>query len=103
MFGPRPAGIISLSPTPATMEIDALRIALLAVCSSEDALLHRIHGELEHWLSRQLATAEVEGALAELAEQGLLAIRRGAAPPAYATTEFGRALVAERWEEFFPE
>ena len=85
------------------MEIDALRIALLAVCSSEDALLHRIHGELEHWLSRQLATAEVEAALAELAGDGLLAIHRDVAPPAYATTDAGRALVAERWEEFFPE
>jgi DNA-binding PadR family transcriptional regulator len=85
------------------MEIDALRIALLAVCSSEDALLHRIHGELEHWLSRQLATAEVEAALADLAGQGLVAVRGEAAPPAYATTDSGRALVAERWEEFFPE
>jgi len=47
------------------MEIDALRIALLAVCSPEDALLHRIHGELEHWLNRQLATADVEAALAQ--------------------------------------
>jgi len=85
------------------MEIDALRIALLAVCSSEDALLHRIHGELEHWLSRQLATVEVEAALADLAGQGLLALRGEAEPLAYATTDSGRALVAERWEEFFPE
>jgi DNA-binding PadR family transcriptional regulator len=86
-----------------TTEIDALRIALLAVCSPEHAVVYRIHGELEHWLNRQLATAELEAALAELEGSGLLAARREAAASAWLTTDSGRALVAARWEEFFPE
>jgi DNA-binding PadR family transcriptional regulator len=85
------------------MEIDALRIALLAVCSSEHVLVHRIHGEVEHWLNRQLATTEIEAALAELAGDGLVAIRRESAQVVYLTTDSGRALIAARWEEFFPE
>jgi hypothetical protein len=85
------------------MELDALRIALLAVCAPEHAFAHRIHGELEHWLNRSLATAEVDAALAELESRGLLAARREAAHVAFLTTEDGRAIVAARWEEFFPE
>ena len=85
------------------MEIDALRIALLAVCSPEHVVVHRIHGEVEHWLNRQIATAEIEAALAELAGDGLVVVRRETAQVTYLTTEFGRTLVATRWEEFFPE
>jgi hypothetical protein len=85
------------------MEIDALRIALLAVCIPEHAFVHRIHGELEHWLNRPLATAEVDAALAELESSGLLAARRESAHVAFRTTDDGRAIVAARWEEFFPE
>lgn len=85
------------------MEIDALRIALLAACSPEQALVHRIHGELEHWLNRQLATADIEAALAELEALGLVSAHRESAQIAYLTTDSGRALVAARWEEFFPE
>ncbi len=85
------------------IQIDALRIALLAVCSPEDAVVHRIHGELEHWLNRQLATADIEAALAELEAGGLIAARREAAQAAWLTTDSGRTLVAARWEEFFPE
>jgi len=85
------------------IEIDALRIALLAVCSPEHAAVHRIHGELEHWLNRQLATADIEAALAELEAGGLVAARREAAQAAWLTTDSGRTLVAARWEEFFPE
>ena len=80
-------------------QIDDLRIALLAVCSPEHAIVHRIHGELEHWLNRTLATAEIEAALAELARGGLVA----AEADAWLTTDSGRSVVAARWEEFFPE
>ena len=83
--------------------IDALRIALLAVCSPEHAAVHRIHGELEHWLNRQLATADIEAALAELESGGLVAAHRETAQAAWLTTDTGRTLVAARWEEFFPE
>ena len=85
------------------MELDALRLALLAVCSPEQAVVHRIHGELEHWLNRQLATGDIEAALAELETGGLIAARREPAPAAWRTTDAGRTLVAARWEEFFPE
>lgn len=85
------------------MEIDALKMALLAVCAPEHALVHRIHGELEHWLNRSLETGEVDAALAELESRGLLAARRDSAHVAFLTTEDGRAIVAARWEEFFPE
>ena len=84
------------------MEIDALRIALLALCTPERIELHRAHGELEHWLNRQLASAELEVAAAELAAGGLIAVH-GDAPVALLTTPDGRALVSARWEEFFPE
>jgi uncharacterized protein YijF (DUF1287 family) len=80
-------------------EIDALRIALLAVCSPEHGVVHRIHGELEHWLNRPLATADIEAALAELAAGGLVAARADS----WLTTDTGRSVVAARWEEFFPE
>jgi hypothetical protein len=79
-------------------EIDALRIALLAVCSPEHGVVHRIHGELEHWLNRPLATADIEAALAELAAGGLVAARADS----WLTTDTGRSVVAARWEEFFP-
>ena len=85
------------------MEIDALSLALLAACSDEQAFVHRLHGELEHWLNRPLATADIEAALAELEADGLVAADRRTAAVAYLTTEAGRAVVAERWEEFFPE
>jgi len=85
------------------MEIDPLRIALLAVCSPERTLLHRVHGELEHWLNRPLATDDVETALARLEALGLVVAHRESAQVAFITTDDGRALVAARWEEFFPE
>jgi hypothetical protein len=84
------------------MEIDALGIALLAACSGEHAVVHRIHGELEHWLNRPLATGEVEAALTALETRGLVAADRSRMPAAYLTTEAGRAVIAARWEEFFP-
>jgi DNA-binding PadR family transcriptional regulator len=85
------------------MEIDALRLALLAACSDEAALVHRIHGELEHWLNRSLATTDIEVALAELEAHGFVAAARETTTAAYVTTDAGRVIVAERWEEFFPE
>ena len=87
----------------AGMDLDALRLALLAACSDEQALVHRIHGELEHWLNRPLATEDIEAALAELEAHGFVAAARETTTVAYVTTETGRVLVAERWEEFFPE
>lgn len=90
-------------PASMALEIDALRIALLAVCAPEHAVVHRIHGELEHWLNRQLATADIETALAALEGGGLVAARREAAEALWLTTDSGRTLVAARWEEFFPE
>jgi DNA-binding PadR family transcriptional regulator len=90
---------------PAPMDLDALRLALLAVLAAERAELHRVHGELEHWLNRPLATDDIEAALAELETRGLVDADRAAsaATVAYFTTDAGRAIVAERWEEFFPE
>jgi DNA-binding PadR family transcriptional regulator len=85
------------------MDLDALRLALLAACSDEHALVHRIHGELEHWLHRPLATDAIEAALVDLEAHGLVAADRATAVVAYLTTDAGRVLVAERWEEFFPE
>jgi hypothetical protein len=85
------------------MEIDALRLALLAVCAPEHAPPHRIHGELEHWLNRALATTEIDAALAELEARGLVTAQREAAVVAFLTTAHGRAIVTARWEEFFPE
>ena len=85
------------------MDLDALRLALLAVCSDEHTLVHRLHGELEHWLNRPLATDAIEAALAELEAHGLVAVDRATTIVAYLTTDAGRVLVAERWEEFFPE
>jgi hypothetical protein len=87
----------------AEMDIDALGLALLAACSDEQAFVHRIHGELEHWLNRPLATGEVEAALAALETRGLVAADRSTMPAAYLTTEAGRWVIAVRWEEFFPE
>ena len=84
-------------------EIDALRLALLAACADERALVHRIHGELEHWLNRPLESDAIEAALAELEAHGLVAADRATAVVAYLTTDAGRVIVAERWEEFFPE
>jgi len=85
------------------LDLDTLKIALLAACGPEDALAHRLHGELEHWLDRPLASAEIEAALCELVRHGLLAVRRESLQAAYLTTEAGRLLVSQRWEEFFPE
>jgi hypothetical protein len=87
----------------AAMDIDALRLALLAACSDEHAFVHRIHGELEHWLNRPLATEDIEAALADLEARGLVAADRPTIPATYLTTEAGRAVVAARWEEFFPD
>ena len=85
------------------MDLDALRLALLAACAHEPAFLHRIHGELEHWLNRSLATEDIEAVLAELEAHGLVAGDRTTTVVAYLTTDAGRVVVAERWEEFFPE
>jgi hypothetical protein len=83
--------------------LDSLHLALLAVCSPGRTPLHRVHGELEHWLNRQLATDDVESAIAELEARGLLAVYRDCTEVVFLATADGRAVVAARWEEFFPE
>jgi hypothetical protein len=82
--------------------LEPLHVALLAVCAPERTPLHRVHGELEHWLNRQLATDEVESAIAELEARGLIVVQRDRAVAAFLATAAGRAVVAARWEEFFP-
>jgi hypothetical protein len=85
------------------MELDPLHLALLAVCSPERTPLHRVHGELECWLNRPLATDDLESALGELEASGLIAAYREVEEVAFLATADGRAVVAARWEEFFPE
>jgi hypothetical protein len=85
------------------MEIDSLSIALLALCTPGRTHLHRVHGELEHWLNRPLATEEVAGALAQLESYGLVAVDREASELAFLATEHGASIAVARWEEFFPE
>jgi hypothetical protein len=84
------------------VDLDTLKIALLAACGPERVLVYRLHGELEHWLDRPLASAEIDAALNELVGQGLLAVRHEALHATYLATDAGRVLVSERWEEFFP-
>lgn len=85
------------------MDLDRLKVALLAVCVPEDALAYRLHGELEHWLDRPLSSAEIEAALDELVGYGLIVVRHVSVPATYLTTDAGREVVSQRWEEFFPE
>ena len=101
------------------MEIDALRIALLAASAAGYMLPHRTHGELEHWLNRELTTDEIEAALVELAAHGLIEVyaraggrgwrridgrsRADFEEVAFLTTAAGEAIVSARWVEFFPE
>lgn len=84
------------------MQLDDLKLALLAALAEEQTLLHRIHGELEHWLNRPLDSGEIDAALAELESQRLV-VCRDAGAAAYLTTAEGRTLVAARWQDFFPE
>lgn len=85
------------------MDLDSLRIALLALCTPGRTHLHRVHGELEHWLNRPLATEEIAEALARLESSGLVAVDREGGELAFLATEHGAALAVARWEEFFPE
>jgi DNA-binding PadR family transcriptional regulator len=82
----------------APMEIDALRLALLAAAVQDNASAATLHGELEHFLNRQLASDELDAALADLAAGGLVVVRA----ERYTATDAGRALVLEHWEAFFP-
>ena len=86
------------------MEIDALKIALLAAGAPEDVHVPGIHGELEHWLDRQLGTDELDAAVGELQSLMLVAMSPSSdGRVMFRTTDAGRAIVAARWEEFFPE
>jgi hypothetical protein len=80
------------------MEMDALKLALLAASSQDEAALHALHGELEHFLDRQLASEDLNAALGELVAADLVELRR----ELFIATDAGRAAVIEYWEDFFP-
>ncbi len=80
------------------MPVDALKVALLAAAAQHRVALHALHGELEHFLDRQLASDDLDAALAELAAEGLVEVTS----ELYLTTETGRTLMLAQWEEFFP-
>lgn len=80
------------------MNLDALKIALLAAGAQGDASAGELHGELEHFLDRQLESDHVDAAVAELADAGLIIVRE----QRFVATDAGRALMLEHWEAFFP-
>ncbi len=80
------------------MTLDALKVALLAAGAQEESAAAVLHAELEHFLDRQLASEDLDAALAELAEEGLVVMRE----TRFAATERGRAVMLEHWEAFFP-
>jgi hypothetical protein len=80
------------------MPITALHVALLAAAGEAEGVVHRLHGELEHWLNRTLASDEIDAALAELHAGGYAVVTSAC----FVSTASGRALVAEQWEDFFP-
>lgn len=97
---------------------DALRMALLSVCREAHAPLHTIHVHVEDWLARPLAPGELEQAIGELEQSGLLgAYRRGrsgwvalslreAGPLQdlqFLATAAGAAAAHAAWRRFFEE
>lgn len=80
------------------MTPDALQLALLAAAVEGESSPAELHGELEHFLNRQLASEDLEAALAHLAAAGCVVLRA----ERYAATDAGRALVLAHWETFFP-
>lgn len=80
------------------MTLDALKVALLAAGAQAESAAAELHGELEHFLDRQLDSDALDAALAELAAEGLIVMRESR----FAATDSGRALMLEHWEAFFP-
>jgi coproporphyrinogen III oxidase-like Fe-S oxidoreductase len=80
------------------MTLDALKVALLAAGAQAESSSAALHGELEHFLDRQLVAAELDAAIAELAQAGLVAMQA----ERFVATDQGRALMREHWEAFFP-
>jgi hypothetical protein len=80
------------------MTLDALKVALLAAGAQAESAAVELHGELEHFLDRQLASDDLDAALAELAAEGLVIVREAR----FVATDSGRALMLEHWEAFFP-
>jgi coproporphyrinogen III oxidase-like Fe-S oxidoreductase len=80
------------------MTLDALKVALLAAGTQDGAAAGRLHGELEHFLDRQIASDELDAAVADLAAAGLVVV----SAERFAATDAGRATLREHWEAFFP-
>lgn len=80
------------------MDLDALKVALLAAGAQAESAAAELHGELEHFLDRPLDSDALDAALAELAAAGLVEVRE----TRFAATERGRAVMLEHWEAFFP-
>jgi coproporphyrinogen III oxidase-like Fe-S oxidoreductase len=80
------------------MTLDALKVALLAAGARSESSSAELHAELEHFLDRQLAADELDAAVAELAQSGLVLLQA----ERFVATDQGRALMREHWEAFFP-
>lgn len=80
------------------MDLDAVRVALLAAAAAGETSAAELHGELEHFLNRPLASDHLDAAVAELASAGLVRVRA----ERFAATDAGRAAVLELWEAYFP-
>jgi superfamily II helicase len=80
------------------MNLDALKVALLAAGVQAESAAGELHGELEHFLDRQIASDDLDAALAELDAAGLVAVRG----ERFVATDAGRAVMLEHWEAFFP-
>jgi hypothetical protein len=80
------------------MTLDALKVALLAAGAQAESTAAALHGELEHFLDRQIDSEALDAALAELAAEGLVIVRDAR----FVATESGCALMLEHWEAYFP-
>jgi len=101
-----------------TVEVDTLRMALLSMCAERHTPLHAVYAHVEDWLARPIASGEIEQAIGELEQAGLLAAYRlerseWIAFPLretepeqglrYLTTPEGAAAAFAAWERFFGE
>ena len=97
--------------------LDTLQMALLSVCRDTHEPLHALHVHAEDWLSRPLASDEVEQAILAMERAGLIAAYRrvasewvvasaGDAPQAdlrFLATPAGADATAAAWQLFFSE